>query len=329
MTRSAGHAARPARLPLVPDWAEVLGRAPAPRVVVVGSVNVDLVARAERRPGSGETVRGSAFAVFAGGKGANQALAAARLGASVGLVGRVGRDDFAAVGLSELDAAGVDTAAVAHDPERHTGVAMIVVDDHGENSIIVVAGANGDWSNEDVERAAAAAARAQVLLLQLEIPQPVSARAARAARAAGATVVLDPAPAQPLDAELLANVDVLTPNAHEAAELTHARGAPPEVSAERLRALGVPRVVVTLGEQGALYLDPELGHARAFPVEPVDTTAAGDAFNGALAVGLGRGLGLADAVRLGCAAGALATTRLGAQPSLPSASELLALLRLS
>jgi ribokinase len=216
----------------------------------------------------------------------------------------------------------------------------IVVDASGENSIVVVAGANGTWSEADVERAEAAAARARLVLLQLEIPQQVSLRAARAARRAGATVVLNPAPAQPLQPELLANLDVLSPNAHEAIALAPSmRGAVVQrapdsardiAAARELQALGVPKVVVTHGERGALYLDAaQTGRVETFPVTPVDTTAAGDAFNGALAVGLARGLGLAEAVQLGCAAGALATTRVGAQPSLPTLDEVLALLGVS
>ncbi len=289
-----------------------------PRIAVVGSINVDLVVRTPRRPAAGETLAGTSFDLFPGGKGANQAVAAARLGASVTMVGRVGADTFASTGLRELEAADVDCAAVAHDPDQSTGIAAIVVDDRGENSIVIVAGANGAWSEQDMLRAEAAARAAQVLLLQHEIPQEVNVRAARAGHAAGATVVLNPAPAEPIPPALLASLDVLTPNAHEAALLTSGSESAPEAAAYALQKLGIRRVVVTLGSAGALYLDQNLGQVAALPVDVVDSTAAGDAFNGALAVALARGLPLPDAVRVGCVAGSLATTRPGAQPSMPT-----------
>jgi len=289
-----------------------------PRIAVVGSINVDLVVRTARRPAGGETVAGSSFDLFPGGKGANQAVAAARMGASVTMVGRVGADSFASTGLRELEAAGVDCSAVAHDPDQSTGIAAIVVDDHGENSIVIVAGANGAWSEQDMLRAEDAARAAQVLLLQHEIPQQVNVRAARAAHEAGVSVVLNPAPAAPMPPALVAWLDVLTPNANEAALLTGGAESAPEAAARALQALGIPRVVVTLGGAGALYLDQDLGQVAALPVSVVDSTAAGDAFNGALAVALALDLTLADAVRVGCVAGSLATTRPGAQPSMPT-----------
>jgi len=304
--------------------------AAAVRIAVVGSINVDLVVRVDRRPAPGETVTGLGFDVFPGGKGANQAVAAARLGGSVRMVGRVGADTFAAVALEQLAASGVATDGVVADGAHGTGIASIVVDAAGENSIVVVPGANGAWAEADVARAAAVASWAQVVSLQLEVPFEVNVRVARAARQAGALVVLNPAPAPAgsLPPGLFADVDVLTPNAREAAVLAGVPDGDAESAARRLQAMGAGSVVVTLGDQGALYLHKgAVGRVPAFPVRVVDTTAAGDAFNGALAVALARGSALPEAVRLGCAAGALAATRHGAQPSLPTAAEVRALLR--
>jgi len=302
----------------------------ATHVAVVGSLNMDLVARAPRIPRPGETIIGGDFQTAPGGKGANQAVAAARLGAKVSMVGRVGRDAFAVALLDNLAAAGVDHAHVTQDPDAATGVALIVVDDAGENSIVVASGANMRLSPADVDAAEPVIAEADVCLLQLESPLEVVTRAAEVARAHGVTVVLNPAPARPLPGRLLSLVDILVPNESETALLT---GRPidglaaAEEAARALREMGVGTVILTLGERGAL-LAQEGGAERfpAFRVAPVDTTAAGDAFLGGLAVALGEGRGLAEAVRWGNAAGALATTRMGAQPSLPTRSALEALL---
>ncbi|MBI4493885.1 MAG: ribokinase [Chloroflexi bacterium] len=303
---------------------------PPPRVAVVGSINVDVVVRAERRPRAGETLVGHGFDLFPGGKGANQAVAAARLGGQVRLVGRVGQDLFAHLALEGLARAGVALDDVARDAEQGTGMASIVVDGQGENAIVVVPRANGTWSEADIARAEQAVAGAQVALLQLEVPLEVVVRAAHAARRAGARVVLNPAPARPLPPALLAEVHVLTPNAREAAALAGAAGSDldPEAAARLLQQQGPWAVAITLGERGAFWLeDDRSDHVAGFSVAVADTTAAGDAFNGALAVALARGLELAHAVRVGCAAGALAATRLGAQPSLPTLDEVCTLLR--
>jgi ribokinase len=285
-------------------------------------MNMDLVVRAPRIPGPGETILGGEFHTAPGGKGANQAVAAARLGGRVSMVGRVGSDTFTRSLLDGLDADGVDHAFVTQDSEAATGVAFIVVDDAGENSIVVASGANMRLSPANVNAAEAVIAGADVLLLQLETPLAAVARAAEVSRAHGAKVILNPAPACPLPHELLSLVDVLVPNESETALLTRlpvGGRAEIEAAAMRLCELGVDTVVLTLGERGALLVgEGEKDLVPAFAVTPVDTTAAGDAFVGGLAVALAEGRSLADAVRWGNAAGALATTKLGAQPSLPT-----------
>ena len=292
------------------------------RVTVAGSLNMDLVVRTPRIPRPGETIIGGEFRTVPGGKGANQAVAAARLGAQAAMVGRVGGDAFGGLLLENLAAAGVDHTFVTQDPQAATGVALIEVDDAGQNSIVVVSGANKRLSPADVEAAAAAIGAADVLLLQLESPLETVTRAAQVARAQGVTVILNPAPARPVPAGLLGLVDVLIPNESETALLT---GLPvgdqeqAQAAAAALRRMGVATVILTLGERGALLAYE--GGAELFPafdVTPVDTTAAGDAFVGGLAVALAEGWPLQEAVRWGNAAGALATTVLGAQPSLPT-----------
>ena len=289
-------------------------------IVVVGSLNMDLVVRAPRLPQPGETLLGGEFRTFPGGKGANQAVAAARLGGSVRMVGRVGQDDFGSALLGTLKAAGVDTAHVTRDPEAASGVALITVDAAGQNAIVVASGANGRVAPADVDAAEAALAGAAVLVLQLECPLPAVERAVERARRHGLQVVLNPAPAQPLPPALLAGVDYLIPNQTELAQLTGAAEA--TAAARQLQAAGVRHVVVTLGEAGVLIVGP--GGAFQLPAHPVpvvDTTAAGDAFVGAFAVALAQGRPLPEAAAWGNAAGALAVTRAGAQPSLPTLAE--------
>jgi ribokinase len=291
-------------------------------IVVVGSLNMDLVVRAPRIPRPGETIIGGAFHTVPGGKGANQAVAAARLGARVSMVGRVGHDAFGGALLENLVADGIDHAFVVRDGEAATGVALIVVDDNGENSIVVSSGANMRLSPADVEAAGSVIAAADVLVLQLEVPLESVIRSAELARAHGVRLVLNPAPARPLPARLLSMVDVLVPNETEAALLTGLPvGTQGEAgrAAEALLGSGVGTVILTLGERGALPARAgEMQVHPAFDVQPVDTTAAGDAFVVGLAVALAEGQGLDEAVRWGNAAGALAATQLGAQPSLPT-----------
>ena len=291
-------------------------------IAVVGSLNMDLVIRSPHIPRPGETIIGGELHTVPGGKGANQAIAAARLGAQVSMVGRVGHDTFAGPLLENLDVDGIDRTFVVQDGEAATGVALIVVDDNGENSIVVASGANMRLAPADVEAAEPLIAAADMLILQLEVPLESVIRSAELARAHGAKVVLNPAPARPLPAGLLSLVDVLVPNESEAALLT---GLPvgtqteAEEAAQALLASGVGTVVLTLGERGALPARAgEMQVCPTFDVKPVDTTAAGDAFVAGLAVALAEGKGLYEAVRWGNAAGGLATTVLGAQPSLPT-----------
>jgi ribokinase len=271
-------------------------------------------------------VIGGDFHTVPGGKGANQAVAAARLGAQVSMVGRVGRDTFAGPLLDNLTAVGVDHTFVTQDPEAATGVALIVVDDAGQNSIVVASGANMHLSPADVDGAEAAIADADGLLLQLESPLETVTRVAEVACAHGVGVVLNPAPARPVPPTLLSLVDVLIPNESETALLTRlpvGDQAEAEAAAVALLELGVGTVILTLGERGALLAREEgAEHFPAFDVTPVDTTAAGDAFVGGFAVALAEGRPLAEAVQWGNAAGALATTRLGALPSLPTRQDL-------
>jgi ribokinase len=293
-----------------------------PRIVVVGSSNTDLVVRAPALPGPGETVLGSSFLVTPGGKGANQAVAAARLGARVTLVARLGADEFGDRALAGLGREGIDTTFVARDTEAASGIALIVVSESGENAIAVAPGANMRLTAADVDRAAPAIREADMLLLQLETPLPTVRHAATLAMKAGVPVILNPAPAAPLAGELLSRVSVLTPNELEAAALTGASAYGVDAArraAQRLHASGVANVVITLGREGAL-MEGEAGsdHVPGWTVTAVDTTAAGDAFNGALAVALAEGASLERAVRFANRAAALSITRPGAQPSLPT-----------
>lgn len=302
------------------------------RVTVVGSLNMDLVIRSPRIPRPGETIIGGEYHNVPGGKGANQAVAAARLGAHVSMVGRVGSDAFADQLLENLAADGIDHAFVIRDREAATGVALIVVDDAGQNTIVVASGANRRLSPADVDAAKVAIAGADALLLQLESPLETVTRAAEVARAHSVTVILNPAPARALPVELLALVDVLIPNESETALLTGmpvGNQAEAEAAAGALRNSGVGTVILTLGERGALLAQEEGAEVfPAFAVEPVDTTAAGDAFVAGLAVALAEGRALDEAVQWGNAAGGLATTKLGAQPSLPTRQALAQMLAL-
>jgi ribokinase len=297
----------------------------APHLIVVGSSNTDLIVRAEHLPAPGETVLGGEFITAAGGKGANQAVAAARCGARVAFVARVGADAYGRDSLANFAREGMDTRYVFTDRQALSGVALIVVDARGQNLIAVASGANARLTPADVAAARPAFAEARVLLLQLESPMETVLAAARLGREHGLTVILNPAPARPLPTELYPLVDVLTPNEREAAALTGERA--PEAAARALLARGVKTAIVTLGAAGVLLATGTGVETHAgFRVEAVDTTAAGDAFNGGLAVALARGEPLPAAIRYAQAAAALSVTRLGAQPSLPTAAEVAAFL---
>jgi ribokinase len=300
------------------------------KVVVIGSLSQDLVVKAPRRPARGETIRGTDFGMFVGGKGNNQALAAARAGASVSMVGRVGSDQFGETIISTLLATGVDAAHVMRDPEAGSGIAIIIVGGDGDNCIVIAQQANLKLSARDVERAGPLLESARIVLLQMEVPLETNIAAAKAAKQAGVPVALNPAPAPEdgrLPEELLRNLDIITPNQTEAALLTglaSVHRANAVEAARALHALGPRTVILTLGEQGALVLEEgrEPEFVQSFPVTAVDTTAAGDAFCGAFAAAFSSGVPLRQAVRFGCAAGALACTRLGAEPSLPRLVEI-------
>jgi ribokinase len=303
------------------------------RIVVVGSLNADFVIRMARFPQAGETVAGSHFAVFPGGKGANQAYGVARLGGAVSMVGQVGDDTNAAWLKQHLAAGGVDVAHVQTDAAVSTGVAVIEIDESGQNRIVIAAGSNGTLTPQRLQASEAVIASAQFLLLQLEIPLPSVLAAARIAHQAGGVVVLDPAPANPLGSELLQCADYVTPNESELATLTGGacagsmdRGEAASRAA-RLRELGARKVIVKLGSQGALLVSDAGEHFwPAFAVTAVDTTAAGDAFNAAFAWALAEGQSEIQAGRFATAAAACSVTRPGAQPSMPRREEAEALL---
>ena len=290
----------------------------APRfdVCVIGSANLDLVATTERLPAPGETVLGDTFAEHAGGKGLNQAVAAARAGATTAFCAAVGDDDAARQLLATMAADSIDSSAVRVIVTVPTGRALIGVSASAENSIIVVAGANAELAAADV---VASASNARVVLAQLEVPVATIAAALAAARTAGATTVLNPAPAQPLSAELISLCDVIIPNEHEVEILG---------GVDSLFALGAKAIVVTLGSRGAELCTPDGARTLvpAFAVTPVDTTAAGDAFCGSFAAAISNGTSLIDALRFAAAGAGLTTTRAGAVPSIPHRAEIDALL---
>ena len=300
-------------------------------ICVVGSLNMDLVIKAPRLPAPGETVTGGAFATFHGGKGANQAVAAARLGARVSMVGCVGDDLFGRQLLDGLREDGIDTRAVRVDRGAPSGVALITVDPAGHNTIVVAPGANRRLTVADVDAAGETIGAADVLLTQLEVPMEAVLQAARLARARGRQVVLDPAPATPLPGELYKNVSLLNPNEGEAQWLTGITvddEAGVHAAAEVLLARGCGAVVIKLGEKGAFIASGTTREmVEGVRVQAVDTTAAGDAFAAALAVALAEERDTVAAARFANVVGALSVTRMGAQPSLPSRDEVAALVR--
>lgn len=296
------------------------------KIVVVGSSNIDMVVKTERIPSAGETVLGGEFVMVPGGKGANQAVCAAKLGADVRLVARIGNDVFGEMSLANFHKAGVDTTFVVKDNQHASGVALIAVDRNGENAIVVAPGANTALSPEDVNRAEGAIAAADAVVLQLEIPQETVVRAVELARSHGVKVVLNPAPIRQFPTHILQYVDVLTPNQHEAASLIGAEGEGNNLDAQEaakaLLEMGVAAVVITLGADGAYVATHERAERiDAVKVQAVDTTAAGDAFTASLACALAEKKDLFEAARFAAKVAGISVTRMGAQSSMPTRHE--------
>lgn len=299
-------------------------------LIIVGSINLDLVANAARIPREGETVRGRSFQTFFGGKGANQAVAAARLGAAVTMIGKVGTDSFGPELLRGLKSAGVRTNCV-RAVKGSSGVALITTDKDAQNSIVVVPGANGHVRPEDIDRYRSRIERAAIVLVQLEIPMASVEHLATITSKADVPLMLDPAPAMQLSRKLLRSVTWLTPNETESATLLGDAGEGGSVDqiADRILSSGCRNVVLKLGARG-VYLagkDTPRLTVKGYKVKPVDTTAAGDAFNGAFAAALMCGKNPEDAARFACAVAAISVTRAGAQPSMPTPKEVDAFLR--
>ena len=308
-------------------------RALKPQIVVLGSINMDLVAVAPALPMPGETVMGSDFTTLPGGKGANQAVAAARLGADVHMVGRVGDDVFGPMLLDNLEANRVDVSDVMITPGMSSGIAVILLDGDRQNYIVGIYGANMACDETQVEVASRALDGADALLLQMEIPFNVSLEAARVARRMGVRVIYDPAPPSEIPLSSNAAFDVVAPNQSEAEVLTGVTVDGIESAYEAasiLRERGVHTALVKMGEQGVVYSDDGgVGHVPAFQVETVDTVAAGDGFAGAFAVALAEGQPLERAIRFAVAVGALVVTKRGAQDAMPNREEVEGLLGLS
>lgn len=299
------------------------------KIVVIGSCNTDMVIRVDHLPLPGETIIGYDFMTNQGGKGANQAVAVARLGGDTAFVARVGKDGFGEQSISLLRAEGIDTSHVTPTEGVATGVALIPVDEKGENSIIVASGANAKLSIEDIKAAEPLIREAGIVLMQLETPLETLMYAAEAARKAGALVVLNPAPfpKDPLPESFLSNIDLITPNETEASRMSGIEVEGEENIHQAIRAiqqLGVRNVIITAGGKGAYTdSDGQLIHLPASKTEVVDTTAAGDTFCGALCVALSEGCSLSDGIRFANRAAAISVTRMGAWRSIPRRQELL------
>jgi ribokinase len=298
-----------------------------PGIVVVGSLSMDLIVRTPRLPAPGETILGATFSTAPGGRGAIQAVAAARLGTPVKMVGRTGTNDFGQALRASLHAVGVETQFVVQDPGTATGVALISVDDRGQTASIFAPGANARVARADIDAAANVLRQAGVLVVQLEIPLETVTYALQRARQWNVLTLLNPAPAQPLSREILQLADVVVPNETEAGQLT---GIPvtdvesAQNAASALRQMGARQILITLGAQGVFWMNEEAKseHLPAFPVQAVDPTAAGEAFVGALASALAREKDWVTALREARGAGALATTKPGGQSALPTRAEL-------
>lgn len=297
------------------------------KIIVVGSMNMDMVVKTSHIPKPGETVLGGDFFMNPGGKGANQAVAIARLGGDVAFIGKIGQDIFGKQSAQLFDDEGVDTLGLLDDEVEPSGIALITVDSVGENSIVVAPGANAHLKPEDVSAILDKCPDAHIALMQLEIPMDTVKATVRYCHSRKIQVIINPAPANLGLLEVFPYIDVLTPNVHEAELLSGVKITGIETArqaAEVIRAKGINSVIVTLGEEGAVVLSgADFWHVKAKKVHAIDTTAAGDVFNGALAVALAEGKLLQEATVFACHAAALAVTRLGAQTSIPYRKELL------
>ncbi len=291
------------------------------KLCVLGSINVDHVIRVPYFPKAGETLTGYGYQIAYGGKGANQAVAAARVGAKVSFIGAIGDDQIGQTMKQAFEQDGIDTSAICVIPNQATGLAMIQVADSGENSIVISAGANADLSEALVEQHKSHIEQADILLMQLESPLQAVTLATKFAKTAGVKVVLNPAPAQPLPDSLLSHIDIITPNETEAEILTGIKVTDEQtaaVAANHFHQLGIETVLITLGSKGVYYSEKGQGEIiPGFRVDAVDTTAAGDTFNGAFVTALLEGKSAKDAIRFAHAAAAISVTRMGAQTAIP------------
>lgn len=296
------------------------------KIIVIGSSNVDMVVRTSHLPAPGETILGGEFFMNQGGKGANQAVAINRLGGNLIFMAKLGNDVLGRQSVGYFKKEGIDTRYIALDEDSASGVALISVDDHAENSIVVASGANMLLNEQDVDKMLEEMCEGDILLMQLEIPLQTVEYAARKAFGKGVKVVLNPAPARSLPKELFRHLYMVTPNRIEAEMLTGikiANDADVEKVAEEICAMGVKNVIITLGSKGCLIREEGVSYRiDAFKVEPIDTTAAGDTFNGALCVGLSEGMDLKQAAVMASKASSIAVTRMGAQSSIPYREEL-------
>ena len=296
------------------------------KIIVIGSSNVDMVVRTSHLPAPGETILGGEFFMNQGGKGANQAVAIKRLGGNLIFMAKLGNDVLGRQSVDYFKKEGIDTKYITLDENSASGVALISVDDHAENSIVVASGANMLLNEQDVDKMLEEMCEGDILLMQLEIPLQTVEYAARKAFGKGVKVVLNPAPARSLPKELFRHLYMVTPNRIEAEMLTGikiANDADVEKVAEEICAMGVKNVIITLGSKGCLIREEGVSYRiDAFKVEPVDTTAAGDTFNGALCVGLSEGMDLKQAAVMASKASSIAVTRMGAQSSIPYREEL-------
>lgn len=297
-----------------------------PKITVVGSSNTDLVAKTPKLPAPGETVLGDQFVIAPGGKGANQAVAVARLGGEVTFVAKLGMDDFGDQALENFKSDGINTEFIFRDSEASSGVALIFVDDTGENMIVAVQGANATLSPEDIGKARAGIENADAVVLQLEVPLETVEHTVDIAFRKGVPVILNPAPGRELEVDLIKKISYITPNETEAMIITGNKVTDDATAKEagmKLLELGAKNVIVTMGKRGAMLVTSKGGELTpSYKVSAVDATAAGDAFNGGLAYAVASGKELRDAIKFANAVAALAVTKMGAQPSMPTMNDL-------